>query len=272
MAENCDHNCSTCGKDCESRQAPAKLPANAGTRVKKIIGVVSGKGGVGKSLITSLMAVAAVRDGKSAGILDADITGPSIPHIFGITDKAYSDGRSMYPVPSRTGIPVMSVNLILENTEDPVIWRGAMIATAVRQFWTDVAWGDLDYLFVDMPPGTGDVPLTVFQSLPVDGIVIVTSPQDLVSMVVEKAARMAEKMDVPILGIVGNMSYVICPNCGEKIRVFGDGRLDEIAAKHGVTRTAELPIDATVAAYVDQGRVEEIPTEIVGEVGKMLRD
>ena len=270
MAENCDHNCSSCGENCPSREGIQKEPANERSHVKKVIGVVSGKGGVGKSLVTSLLAVAARRQGLNAGILDSDITGPSIPHAFGITEKAVSDGIAIFPVPSKTGIPVMSVNLILEQTEDPVIWRGALIASAVRQFWTDVAWGDLDYLFVDMPPGTGDVPLTVFQSLPVDGIIIVTSPQDLVSMVVEKALRMAEKMDVPVLGIVENMSYVTCPDCGKKIRVFGDGHVSEIAEKHGLRKTAELPIDPTLASLVDDGRIEEAPAIMVCEVGQLL--
>jgi len=275
MAENCDHNCSNCHENCSSRSAgPADLraPANEGSNVKKVIGVVSGKGGVGKSLVTSLLAVAAAGTGKKAGILDADITGPSIPHAFGITEKAMSDGVSIFPVASQGGVQVMSINLVLENERDPVLWRGALIASAVKQFWTDVAWGDLDYLFVDMPPGTGDVPLTVFQSLPVDGIVIVTSPQDLVSMVVEKAIRMAEKMGIPVLGIVENMSYVTCPDCGAKIRIFGTGHIDEITGEHGISKVAELPIDPQLAYLVDEGLVEEAPAHIVKEILPLLED
>ena len=273
MAENCEHNCSSCHENCASRSAaPADLraPANEGSNVKKVIGVVSGKGGVGKSLVTSLLAVAAAGTGKKAGILDADITGPSIPHAFGITEKAMSDGVSIFPVASQGGVQVMSINLVLENERDPVLWRGALIASAVKQFWTDVAWGDLDYLFVDMPPGTGDVPLTVFQSLPVDGIVIVTSPQDLVSMVVEKAIRMAEKMGIPVLGIVENMSYVTCPDCGSKIRIFGTGHIEEIKSEHGIEKVAELPIDPQLAYLVDEGLVEEAPAHIVEEILPLL--
>ena len=275
MADNCDHNCSSCGENCPSRMAgpeDLRAPANKRSSVKKVIGVVSGKGGVGKSLVTSLLAVAAAGTGLKAGILDADITGPSIPHAFGITEKAMSDGVAIFPVTSQSGIEVMSINLVLENEKDPVLWRGALIASAVRQFWTDVAWGDLDYLFVDMPPGTGDVPLTVFQSLPVDGIVIVTSPQDLVSMVVEKALRMAEKMNIPVLGLVENMSYVTCPDCGSRIRVFGNGHIDEITSEHGIKKVAELPIDPQIAYLVDEGLIEEAPAYIIEEILPLLKD
>ncbi|MDO4478666.1 MAG: Mrp/NBP35 family ATP-binding protein [Lachnospiraceae bacterium] len=272
MAENCNHNCDSCGQNCSSRTAPNSFmaEANAGSHVKKIIGVVSGKGGVGKSMTTSLLAVAAARQGKKVGILDADITGPSIPHMFGYHGRATGDGTNMYPAQSNGGVNLMSINLLLENPEDPVVWRGAMIAGAVKQFWTDVAWGELDYLFVDMPPGTGDVPLTVFQSLPIDGIVVVTSPQDLVFMVVEKALRMAEKMDVPVIGIVENMSYVKCPDCGKRINIFGECNVEAMAGPHGIGRFAHLPIDPALAAACDAGKVEEAPEEYVNEVAQLL--
>lgn len=274
MSEECTHDCSSCGTDCPSRQEEKpvsfQLEPNAMTKVKKVIGVVSGKGGVGKSAITSLLAVAESRKGSKVGILDADITGPSIPHMFGVTERAAGDETMIYPVYSRSGIALMSVNLMLENPEDPVIWRGAMIAGVVKQFWTDVAWGSLDYLFVDMPPGTGDVPLTVFQSLPLDGIVVVTSPQDLVFMVVEKALRMAEKMSIPVLGIVENMSYVSCPDCGRKIYVFGENKAQAIASPHGVKNYAELPVDPAFASACDAGRIEDIDDELVNAVGRIL--
>jgi Mrp family chromosome partitioning ATPase len=271
MADNCTHDCDSCGADCPSKSNPQsfQLEANQYSNVKKVIGVVSGKGGVGKSAVTSLLAVAASRKGYQVGILDADITGPSIPHMFGVTEHAAGDEEAIYPVYTRSGIRLMSVNLMLENPEDPVIWRGAMIAGVVKQFWTDVAWGDLDYLFVDMPPGTGDVPLTVFQSLPVDGIVVVTSPQDLVFMVVEKALRMAEKMDIPVLGIVENMSYVECPDCGRKIHVFGENKVQAIAAPHGVENCAELPMDPAFAAACE-GKIEDVDDKFTDEVGKII--
>lgn len=277
MSEECTHDCSSCGTDCASRTGEKKLSdfqlePNEMTRVKKVIGVVSGKGGVGKSAVTSLLAVAKSREGSRVGILDADITGPSIPHMFGVTERAAGDDAMIYPVYSRSGISMMSVNLMLENPEDPVIWRGAMIAGVVKQFWTDVAWGNLDYLFVDMPPGTGDVPLTVFQSLPLDGIVVVTSPQDLVFMVVEKALRMAEKMSVPVLGIVENMSYVTCPDCGRRIYAFGQNKAQAIASPHGVRNYAELPIDPSLASACDAGRIEDIDDRLVREVGSLLTE
>ena len=273
MAEQCTSDCSSCGQDCPSRKTSFLEEPNKGSHIKKVIGVVSGKGGVGKSLMTSLLAVAAAKKGKKAGILDADITGPSIPHVFGVNDRAYSNGEAILPITSyKAGIPLMSVNLILENAEDPVIWRGAMISGVVKQFWTEVAWGDLDYLFVDMPPGTGDVPLTVFQSLPVDGIVIVTSPQDLVSMVVEKAIRMAEAMSIPVLGIVENMSYALCPDCGKKLYIFGEGKVAETAKKHGVEKTASLPILPEIAALCDEGRVEEVSDEVLDKIYSIIEE
>ena len=258
---SCDGNCSSCGSDCSERTAEdlqAKLNANA--RVGKVIAVVSGKGGVGKSTVTSMLAVEAARRGKRVGILDADITGPSIPTAFGVSECQGATEDGIYPALTRTGIQVMSINLLLDNPADPVVWRGPVIAGAVTQFWTDVIWEDVDYLFVDMPPGTGDVPLTVFQSLPVDGIVIVTSPQDLVSMIVEKAVRMASMMHIPVLGFVENYSYLRCPDCGKRIDVFGKSHLDSLAQQFGVPVLARLPIDPLVAGAYDSGRMEEIDT------------
>jgi Mrp family chromosome partitioning ATPase len=275
MSEECNHDCEHCADNPDNCGESGdfssfRAEANPGSEVKKVIGIVSGKGGVGKSLVTSLLAVAANRRNKKAGILDADITGPSIPRMFGITEKAKGTEAAILPVFSHDGVAVMSVNLVLENEEDPVIWRGPMIAGAVKQFWTDVAWGDLDYLFVDMPPGTGDVPLTVFQSLPLDGIIVVTSPQDLVSMVVEKAVRMAEKMNVPVLGVVENMSYIKCPNCGEKVYAFGKGKTESIAKKHGIAKTAELPILPELAQFCDDGAIEKTDGFLLEPIAKLL--
>ena len=233
MSEECTHDCSNCSAACSSRDAAPQHDApNPNSSVKKVIGVVSGKGGVGKSMTSALLACAMARRGYHCGILDADITGPSIPKLFGIHGRAMADDKGCWPIQSRMGIDVMSINLLVENEEDPVVWRGPVIAGAVKQFWTDVVWKDVDFLFVDMPPGTGDVPLTVFQSLPVDGIVVVASPQELVSMIVAKAVNMAEMMKVPMLGIVENMSYIVCPDCGKHINVFGNSHVDEVAAKH----------------------------------------
>ena len=253
----CNHECSSCGENCASRTAPQVEKANSHSEIRKVIAVVSGKGGVGKSLVTSMLAVNARRSGKRSAILDADVTGPSIPSAFGITERAVSDGESIIPCRTRTDIPVMSVNLLLDNATDPVVWRGPVIAGVVKQFWTDVSWGDVDCLFIDMPPGTGDVPLTVFQSLPVDGIIIVTSPQDLVSMIVEKAVNMAEMMKIPVLGIVENMSYFLCPSCGEKHEIFGHSRLEETAARHGIDKTARIPMAPELTALCDEGRIED---------------
>jgi len=254
----CTHDCSTCGADCASRGQTESLlePQNAQSNVKKVIAVVSGKGGVGKSLVTSLLAVLTRRNGHQTAILDADITGPSIPKIFGITEKAMGTVDGILPAETKTGIKMMSVNLLLENDTDPVIWRGALIAGTVKQFWTDVLWGDVDYMFVDMPPGTGDVPLTVFQSLPVDGIIIVTSPQELVGMIVEKAINMAKMMKIPVIGIVENMSWVACPDCGKKIHPFGEGQTEKVAMNQGVPLLAQLPIAPTVARECDTGVIE----------------
>ena len=258
MSESCNHNCSECGKDCSSRQDPQSLleKPHELTRVKKIIGIVSGKGGVGKSMITSLLAVSMQRRGLSTAILDADITGPSIPKAFGIKDRPDGSDIGLFPVKSKLGTKIMSVNLLLENETDPVIWRGPVIAGTVKQFWTDVIWGDVDYMFVDMPPGTGDVPLTVFQSIPVDGIVVVTSPQELVEMIVGKAVKMAEMMNIPILGIVENMSYFECPDCGKKHSVFGESRIDSLAKKYGIDTVSKLPINPKLAQSCDKGMIE----------------
>ena len=259
MSENCTHDCSSCGASCPSRSQAApdfRAPANAHSNVKRVIGVVSGKGGVGKSLVTSLMAVTMRRRGASSAILDADITGPSIPKAFGVRGMLGATDDGIVPAVSTTGVKLVSLNLLLENETDPVVWRGPVIAGTVKQFWTDVMWGDVDYMFVDMPPGTGDVPLTVFQSLPVDGILIVTSPQELVGMIVEKAVRMAQMMNVPVLGIIENMSYFRCPDCGGEHHIFGASHVDEIAARCGIGLTAKLPIDPALAAACDAGRVE----------------
>jgi Mrp family chromosome partitioning ATPase len=254
----CTHDCSSCGADCASRKKQESLleAQNAFSNVKKVIAVVSGKGGVGKSLVTSLLAVLTRRNGHNTAVLDADITGPSIPKMFGIHDKAMGTEDGILPVESRTGVKLMSVNLLLENDTDPVIWRGALIAGTVKQFWTDVLWGDVDYMFVDMPPGTGDVPLTVFQSLPVDGIIIVTSPQELVGMIVEKAAKMAKMMNIPVLGLVENMSWIGCPDCGKKIFPFGESQTAKVALEEGIPLLAQLPIDPAVAKECDTGVIE----------------
>ncbi len=264
---SCNGNCSACGSDCADRTAESLLEKlNPKSSVKKVIAVVSGKGGVGKSTVTSLLAVAMARKGKRVGILDADITGPSIPTAFGVTECQGADSNGLYPALTRGGIQVMSINLLLDDPVDPVVWRGPVIAGAVKQFWTDVIWEDVDYLFVDMPPGTGDVPLTVFQSLPVDGVVIVTSPQDLVSMIVTKAVRMANMMHIPVLGFVENYSYLLCPDCGKKISVFGESHLDKIASEMGLPVLAKLPIDPDVAKSYDSGMMETVDTEAVAQV------
>lgn len=257
MSENCTHNCETCGESCPSREGGfPKEQLKEGCSVKKVIGIVSGKGGVGKSMVTSLLSVILNRRGYHTAILDADVTGPSIPKAFGLHGRAQGTEMGILPVKSKLGTDIMSVNLLLGNETDPVVWRGPVIAGAVKQFWTDVLWNDVDYMFVDLPPGTGDVPLTVFQSLPVDGIIIVTSPQELVGMIVAKAVNMAKKMDIPIVGVVENMSYLECPDCGKRISVFGEGHVEEIAAEHGIKVLAQIPIDPAIAQMVDAGRVE----------------
>jgi len=266
MAE-CSHNCSSCSSNCGERtekQSFLKKPHEL-SHIKKIIGVVSGKGGVGKSLVTSIFAAMLNNKGYKTAILDADITGPSIPKAFGITDRPKQDGNAFLPVKSKTGVSIMSVNLLLENESDPVIWRGPVIAGAVEQFWTEVIWGDIDYMFVDMPPGTGDVALTVFQSIPIDGIVIVTTPQELVSMIVEKAVNMAKTMDIPILGMVENMSYVKCPDCGKEIKIFGESHLEEVAKKFGIAVTDRLPVSPVIATACDHGMAEFLEGKFLPE-------
>ena len=273
MSENCTHDCSSCGESCPSRSAQKpdfRAQANAHSRVKKVIGVVSGKGGVGKSLITSMMAVTMRRRGHSAAVLDADITGPSIPKSFGITEHARGTEEYLLPVMTHTGLQLMSINLILENETEPVVWRGPVIAGAVTQFWTDVLWTDVDYMFVDLPPGTGDVPLTVFQSLPIDGVVIVTTPQDLVGMIVAKAVNMANMMNVPVLGLVENMSYFKCPDCGKEHAIFGESKVEQIAKEFGIEHTARLPIDPVIAAMVDAGEVESVSGEHIAALADYI--
>lgn len=278
MSENCSHNCSSCGETCSSRtqeQTSFLEPLHPASSVKKVIGVVSGKGGVGKSLVTSLLAIAMNRKHKKTAILDADITGPSIPKAFGLDDEMVgmtSDGALMMPVKTMNGISIMSANLLLEHTTDPVIWRGPVIAGAVKQFWAETLWKDIDIMFVDMPPGTGDVPLTVFQSLPVDGIIIVTSPQELVSMIVSKAVNMAKKMDIPILGIVENMSYLECPDCKKKISVFGESHIEQAAAEQGIKVLAKLPIDPRIAELVDAGKIEYLQDDLLVEAVKAAEE
>ncbi len=272
--EGCTHDCSSCGASCASRTNPADLIASPheGSLIKNVIGVLSGKGGVGKSAITELLAVQLARAGKKVGILDADITGPSIPKAFGLTERAVGDESTIFPVPSKKlGIDVMSINLLLDNPSDPVVWRGALIGGTVRQFYTDVLWKDIDYLLVDMPPGTGDVALTVFQSIPLDGIVVVTTPQDLVSMIVGKAIKMAGLMDIPVLGLIENMSYVACPDCGKKIEIFGESKLDQVAEEYGVPVLARLPIDPNLTAAVDVGAIESYSNDAVtDEIDKAI--
>ena len=255
-SSNCNHNCSDCQANCESRTMDFTVPQNTGAKIKKIIGVVSGKGGVGKSMVTGLAAVSAMRSGMNVGIMDADITGPSIPRMFGLHERLRGTETTILPAVTGEGIKVVSSNLILDDPEAPVVWRGPVIAGLVKQFYSDVEWEDLDVLFVDMPPGTGDVPLTVFQSLPLDGIVIVTSPQELVSMIVAKAVNMAKLMDIPILGVVENMSYVTCPDCGRKISVFGESKIEAVASEFGVDVLTKLPIDPVLANNCDNGLIE----------------
>ena len=256
----CSHDCASCGAECASRTQPQSLlePPNALSHIGHVIAVVSGKGGVGKSLVTSALAVQLNRLGKRVGILDADVTGPSIPRAFGLGERAEGSDAGIFPCRTASGIEVMSINLLLADSGDPVVWRGPLIAGTVKQFWTDVLWRDIDVMFIDMPPGTGDVPLTVFQSIPVDGIIIVASPQELVSMIVEKAVRMAEMMNIPILGLIENMSYIECPDCGKKISVCGESHIEEAAAAHSTKVLGRLPIRPEFASAVDAGAVEGI--------------
>ena len=258
MSTNCSHNCAECHSDCNERTAPQSLlePLNKNSSVKKIIGVVSGKGGVGKSLVTSMLAVLAQRKGYQAAILDADITGPSIPKVFGVHGKVFGNEAGIFPAESKCGTKIMSINLLLANEGDPVVWRGPVIAGAVKQFWSEVNWEQVDYMFVDMPPGTGDVPLTVFQSLPLDGIVVVTSPQELVEMIVEKAVKMAGLMDIPVLGLVENMAYFECPSCHDKHYIFGQSHIDDLAERYQIKSTAQLPLAPALADLCDHGNIE----------------
>ena len=259
MSTNCSHNCAECHSDCNERTAPQSLlePLNKNSSVKKVIGVVSGKGGVGKSLVTSMLAVLAQRKGYQAAILDADITGPSIPKVFGVHGKVFGNEAGIFPAETKCGTRIMSINLLLANEGDPVVWRGPVIAGAVKQFWSEVNWEQVDYMFVDMPPGTGDVPLTVFQSLPLDGIVVVTSPQELVEMIVEKAVKMAGLMDIPVLGLVENMAYFECPSCHDKHYIFGQSHIDDLAERYQIKSTAQLPLAPALADLCDQGNIEE---------------
>ena len=277
MAEGCNHNCSSCGESCSSRTAPQSLleVPHEGTKIKHIIAVISGKGGVGKSSVTTSLAVTLNLRGYKTAVLDADITGPSIPTAFGINEEPERGDDFLYAVETKTGIKMMSINLLIEDQTAPVIWRGPIIAGAVKQFYTDVVWGDIDYMLVDCPPGTGDVPLTVFQSLPVDGAVIVTTPQDLVSLIVEKAVRMADDMGIRILGLVENMSYFKCPDCGKEHSIFGESKVEEIQDRFGIETVVKLPIDPTLAGLMDEGKIEDMPESklkefaqtIVGKIG-----
>ena len=259
-SSNCNHNCEGCSANCGDRTAPQdmKIALHPRSSVKHVIGVVSGKGGVGKSFVSSLLASELQRRGKRTAVLDGDITGPSMAKVFGIKEKMYGDGELAYPAKTSTGIQVVSSNMMLDTDDQPVIWRGPILANMVKQFWTDVCWGELDYLFVDMPPGTGDVPLTVFQSLPLDGVVIVSSPQDLVQMIVKKAANMAAMMNVPVIGLVENYSFVRCPDCGKPIMVFGESHIDDVAAEMGVPVIGRIPIEPAMAAKVDAGCFDEV--------------
>lgn len=274
MVENCSHNCEGCTENCSERKKESFLEkSNEMSHIKKVIGVVSGKGGVGKSLVTSLLAVLSQRKGYKTAIMDADITGPSIPKAFGLHGHAEASEWGLFPVKTAAGTSVMSLNLLMKNETDPVVWRGPLISGAVKQFWTDVIWGDVDYMFIDMPPGTGDVALTVFQSIPVDGIVIVASPQELVGMIVEKAVNMAKMMDVPVLALVENMSYITCPDCGKEIHVFGESHIDEIAQKHGVETVARMPIDPALASACDAGTIESFNgTWLDGVLEKLITE
>ena len=267
----CTHDCSSCSQNCSSRNAaPAKEAPHKMSSIKKVIGIVSGKGGVGKSMTCAMMAVSMARQGYGTAVLDADITGPSIPKLFGVHGQAVCDENGIWPAETSKGTKLMSVNLLLDDEESPVVWRGPVIAGAVKQFWTDVIWQDVDYMFVDMPPGTGDVPLTVFQSLPVDGVIVVTSPQDLVSMIVTKAVKMAGMMDIPVLGLVENYSYFQCPDCGKRHAIFGESHLDQVAMELELPVLARLPIDPSLAAAFDAGKIEQVENNPLAELADRL--
>jgi len=273
MSENCNQNCSSCEENCDERTENQKdftVQANEFSQIKRVIAVVSGKGGVGKSLVSSMLAVTMQRRGHRIAILDADITGPSVPKAFGIQEKAVGDEYGMLPIKSKSGIDIMSINLLLENNTDPVLWRGPIIANTVKQFWTDVMWGDIDYMFIDMPPGTGDVPLTVFQSIKVDGIIMVTSPQELVSMIVSKAVRMAEMMNIPIIGLIENMSYFKCPDCEKEHEIFGVSHIAEIAREHQIPVLAKLPVEPGFASLCDKGLIELVKSDWLDSVAEIL--
>lgn len=273
MSDNCSHDCSSCGKDCSSRKQESMLKApHKASSIKKVIGVVSGKGGVGKSLTTSLLASFAQKQGLSVGIMDADITGPSIPKMFGVKDRITGDENGINTVLSPSGMQMVSMNLLLDEETSPVIWRGMVISGTVMQFWTDVIWKDVDLLFIDMPPGTGDVPLTVFQSIPISGIVIVSTPQDLVKMVVEKAVNMAAMMNVPVLGLVENMSYLACPDCGKKIEVFGHSKAKSIASEYGIPAIAQMPLDPRISTLADEGRIEDYDGSALSDVFAQIQN
>jgi len=273
MSDTCNNDCSSCGESCSDRKEQqndfsAKL--NESSTVKKVYGIISGKGGVGKSLVTAMLAAGMNKKGYKTAVLDADITGPSIPKLFGITEPAMQNDKGLLPAISEDGVKLMSVNLLLPNNTDPVVWRGPIIANVVKQFWTDVVWGDIDYMFIDMPPGTGDVPLTIFQSLPVDGLIVVTSPQDLVSMIARKAVKMAEMMNVPIVAMVENMSYFKCPDCGSNHHIFGESKVDEVAKEHSIEITAKLPIDPEFAKLSDSGEIEKYDSDELKEIIEFL--
>ena len=271
MSESCSGNCSNCGSDCASRQPESLLaPANAHSNVKKVIAVVSGKGGVGKSTVTSLLAVAMHKLGYKTAILDADITGPSIPQAFGLHSSAAGSDEGIFPVETEEGIKVMSINLLLDHETDPVVWRGPVVAGAVKQFWSDVQWGDVDYMFVDLPPGTGDVPLTVFQSIPLDGVVVVSTPQDLVGMIVRKAVNMANMMNIPVLGLVENMSYALCPDCGKRIELFGKSKIAQEAAALHLPVLAQLPFDPKAAQLCDEGNIEAVENPLMADAARAV--
>ena len=273
MSDQCDHNCEGCAQTCEDRKKEPDLLAylNMESRVGKVIGVVSGKGGVGKSLVTSLLAVSTNRQGLRTAILDADITGPSIPRAFGTKGRAQSDGIHMLPILSRSGIQIVSVNMLLQNDSDPVVWRGPLLANMVKQFWSDVLWDDVDVMFIDMPPGTGDIPLTVFQSLPLDGIIVVTSPQELVSMIVGKAVKMARMMDIPILGLIENYSYFVCPDNGKQYSLFGESRASAAAQEYGLPLLGRLPVDPAIAKACDGGKIEDLDSGWLAPAVDMIR-
>ncbi|MCD7731426.1 MAG: Mrp/NBP35 family ATP-binding protein [Oscillospiraceae bacterium] len=268
----CTHDCSSCGSDCSERTQPQSFiePTNSCSRIKKVIGIVSGKGGVGKSLVTGMLASAMAKENYRTAVMDADITGPSIPKMFGIDGRADGSEKGIIPAETSNGIKIMSVNLLLDNPTDPVIWRGPVIAGVVKQFWSEVVWGDVDYMFVDMPPGTGDVPLTVFQSIPLDGIIIVASPQELVAMIVSKAAAMANMMHIPIIGVIENMSYVLCPDCGKKIYLYGESHIDEICEENNIPLLCRIPIDPAISSACDEGKIESVDGGCFRDVVKAI--